>query len=57
MTETCKRAVKSMLECARYNAVQARKAADEGKQRIAAYRRAVAQDCRHDANELRRTAR
>ena len=57
MTETCKRAVRSMLECARYNAVQARKAACDGKQRIAAYRLAVAAECRHDANELRRTAR
>jgi hypothetical protein len=46
-----------MLECARYNAVQARKAASDGKQLMADYRRRVAAECRHDANELRRTAR
>ena len=57
MTTTCHRAILSLLECARANAVKAREAANAGQQRMAIYRQQVSQDCRRDAAALRNTAR
>ena len=57
MTTTLRRAILSLLECARYNAVKAREAANQGNARMAAYRLTVSRDCRADADSLRSTAR
>lgn len=57
MTTTCHRAILSLLECARYNAVKAREALAAGQLRMHAYRQLVAADCRRDAAALRHTAR
>lgn len=57
MTTTCQRAIRSLLDCARLNAVQARAALAAGQLRLADYRRAVCRDCRRDAAALRDTAR
>lgn len=57
MTTTCRRAILSLLECARYNTVKAREAIAAGQVRMAAYRKQVASDCRRDAAALRNTAR
>jgi hypothetical protein len=57
MTTTCKRAILSLLECARHNAVEARKAESAGHHRMANYRRTVSCECAADARALRKTAR
>jgi hypothetical protein len=53
MTTTCHRAIRSILECARLNAVQARQALAAGRVRLAAYHRSVCESCRRDAAALR----
>lgn len=54
MTATCQAAIRSLLECARYNAVRARRATST---RLAAYYAAVAAECARDARNLRATTR
>jgi hypothetical protein len=57
MTTTCQRAILSLLECARFNAVKAREELKQGNRRMHDYRKQVARDCRRDAAALRNTAR
>lgn len=54
MTPTCQRAIRSLLECARLNAVRARQSTSA---RLAAYYTAVSAGCARDARALRATAR
>lgn len=54
MTTTCKAAIRSLLECARFNAVRARRATSS---RLAAYYAAVSAECARDARALRDTVR
>ena len=57
MTTTCQRAIYSLLDCARHNAVRARQALAEGRPRMHAYYLSVVAECRQDAASLRNTAR
>lgn len=54
MTATCQKAIRSLLDCARLNAVRARNATSA---RLATYYQSVSQSCARDARELRDTAR
>jgi len=54
MTTPCQLAIRSLLDCARLNAVRARAATSA---RLAAYYREVSASCARDARLLRLTAR
>jgi hypothetical protein len=57
MTDICKRSIRSFFQSARKHIQQAREYRNQGRERMVQMHVFVALACRHDANELRRTAR